>query len=199
MNNLQIKNKIKFEKTNRKDKEMKAILREIKKEEFKEIYEIMEASFPPEERRTYEEEKKQFVKSKYKILVVEDEIGIQGFIKEWDLKACYFIEHFAIKSQNRGKGLGSRVMKEYLKGKSKAIILEVEGQGKEIAKRRIAFYKRLGFTLSDIEYIQPNLQKTNKDILLKLMYYPKEITREDLIKGQEEIFTKVYEKIFTIK
>lgn len=178
---------------------MKETLREIKKEEFKEIYKIMEAAFPPEERRTYKEEKKLFKKASYKILVVEDKMEIQGFIKEWDLKACYFVEHFAIKSQNRGKGLGSKAMKEYLKEKSKVVIIEVEGEGGEIAKRRIAFYKGLGFSLSGIEYFQPKLQKTNKDILLKLMHYPKETAGEELIKAWKEIFAIVYEKIFTIK
>ena len=171
---------------------MEKFIREIKEEEFDQVYKIMESSFPSVERRTYENELREFNSSSFKVFVVEEKGAVAGFIKEWDLPSFNFIEHFATDPMVRGKGLGSRMLREYLKGRKKPVIIEVEWNSSQIAKRRINFYERLGFTLSDIEYIQPKLQDVKDEVLLKLMYYPGDVDESILIESKKEIFEKVY-------
>lgn len=171
---------------------MSNILRKMKTTEFSSVYQIMEASFPAAEFRNYEEASKLINFSNYEVWVIEEEKKIQAFIAVWKLRNCNFVEHFAVNSFIRGGGLGTKTMKTYLEQTELPVIIEVEAIDTEIAKRRIDFYKRLGFILSDVKYIQPPLQKASEDVLLQLMYYPASIAKENLLAMKQDIFQTVY-------
>lgn len=164
----------------------------LDKEEFTAVYQLMQVSFPPAEFRTYEEELALFNRPDYRVLVVEDNGTIQAFIAEWALKEMHYVEHFAVNPAARGQGLGTKIMREYLKEIKSSVIIEVEAEDTSIARRRIAFYERLGFVQSDIKYIQPYLQKTSKDVLLQLMFYPAKLSEKALYAVKREIHQTVY-------
>ena len=70
-----------------------------------------------------------------------------GFITYWDFDSFYYVEHFATNPALRNGGYGKRTL-EYLCNYLKhPIVLEVERPVEEMAKRRISFYQRQGFTL----------------------------------------------------
>ncbi len=169
------------------------IVKAIDENEFSSVYKLMQKSFPPVEFRTYEEELALFHCPNYTVLGIGEEGAMQAFIAEWVLSEVHFIEHFAVNPDIRGKGLGTRIMREYLKHRKTPVVLEVEATGSQIAKRRIGFYKRLGFGLSKIEYLQPSLQKTPQEVFLRLMHYPAELSNEILCKAKHEIFQTVYD------
>jgi ribosomal protein S18 acetylase RimI-like enzyme len=168
------------------------IFRNINKNEFSDVYRLMQISFPPAEFRTYDEELALFNRSNYKVLVIEVDGVIQAFIAEWILKDIHFIEQFAVSPDVRGQGLGTEIMREYLNQIKTSVVIEVEAHDTLIAKRRIAFYERLGFVLSDIGYTQPLLHKNSTNVMLRLMHYPAGISDKTLYEAKREIFQTVY-------
>lgn len=171
---------------------MKIEFRILNKEEFPSVYRLMQLSFHTAEFRSYEEELALFDISNYQVLVVERDGAIQVFIAEWDFENFYYVEHFAVTPKTRGKGLGTKIMREYLHQVLLPVVIEVEASSTINAKRRIEFYECLDFVLSDMEYIQPALKKTSQEVVLRLMYYPAAIPNKTLYEIKQEIINTVY-------
>lgn len=173
---------------------MNITLRKLKEEEFNSLYKLMQDSFPPSEVRTYEGELSLFKYPNYQVLVAESEGIIQAFIAEWIFKDFHYVEHFAVNPNYRGKGFGSNILQTYMAKIKHPIVIEVEAINTLEAKRRITFYERLGYKLSDIHYIQPHLQSSCVDVLLRLMVFPSSVSKETLLFMKENIFHTVYQK-----
>lgn len=172
---------------------MKEILMNFESNEFSMVYEIMRQAFPIAEIRTYEKAYSLLNNEGYKISVIRDyKNRIGGFIAVWDFDKFLFIEHFAVSKRIRGAGIGSEMMKEYLNQNKKPVIIEVEGQETRDAKRRVEFYRRLGFTLSKFGYMQPTLQSTSQELYLKIMSYPSGITEDEFYNFKKIVFSQVY-------
>lgn len=95
-----------------------------------------------------------------------------GFITAWDLEDFTYIEHFAIADSVRNGGFGTKAIRAFLQAipQGRAVILEAEPpESSPLAARRIAFYQRQGFILSDYPYKQPPYTEGGKMIGLKLM------------------------------
>jgi ribosomal protein S18 acetylase RimI-like enzyme len=169
----------------------------INQRDFKEVYQIMKASFPKEEIRTFEESIKQLENEKYTIFSYKTtQEEMIGFIAQWEFESCFFLEYFAIDEKYRGTGIGTEVLQKYLKTRNKKVILEVENNHTIIGKRRINFYKRMGFHLLNCGYLQPKLNEDDKkEVPLKMMSYPENLNKEKLLDIKDEVFKIVYQKI----
>ena len=138
-------------------------LTNINHEDFNSFYELMSEAFPPIERRKLENQKKLLENDFYNIVGYKENDRVIAFIASWEFENFNFIEHFAVDNSYRGNGIGSKILKQYLnKYKNKPVFLEVEYPEDNYSKRRIEFYKRLGFSLNDYEYVQPPLEKGNE-------------------------------------
>lgn len=173
---------------------MKIALVDLEVKDYGDIYNLMKVSFPKEEIRTYENGLKQLSDPRYRILVSKNnKEEITGFFAQWDLGSVIFIEHFAVKKEFRGSGIGSEMLEAYLNKANKTIVLEVENNETKIGKRRIAFYKRMGFFLSEFGYKQPILRGDGKkEIPLKIMSFPEELSKQGFLEFKTEVFTKIY-------
>ena len=160
--------------------------------DFKGIFKIMAEAFPASERRTEEKQLALFNNVNYKPYVFEKDGVLIGFILAWEISDFRFIEHFAVEKSYRGSGIGSRILSEYLLMNEKPVCLEVEPPLNSISERRIAFYKRLGFTLNNFEYFQPALQPGQKEVELKIMSYPKILSKEQFDFYRKRIFNAAY-------
>jgi GNAT superfamily N-acetyltransferase len=83
-----------------------------------------------------------------------------------------FIDYFLVTSQERGKGLGSRILDQF-KAKNKIILLEVEPPDIEDVdtERRLAFYKRNGFRIANhIEYERED--EKGESFFMDILYWP---------------------------
>jgi len=168
------------------------VLRPLQEHEFPAVYELMQQSFPLAEYRSFADTQALLSRGDYELLVHADADGIIGLIAHWKLDGFLFVEHFAVNAQRRGNGIGGGMMQTYLSQSTLPVILEVEATGSEIAQRRIGFYQRLGFMLSDVGYLQPCLQGNGADIPLLLMYTPKDVSAKLLQQAQQQIFQTVY-------
>ncbi len=172
-------------------------LKNFKSEEFKRVWEIYECSFAEDEKRDLEDEKKIMRKEEHFLCAVKDNQAIVGLIEYWDLGDFVFIEHLAIKKDLRGKGYGTKLMKQFINSlpeSKRFVVLEVEKLTSKDAKRRIRFYERLNFKLNkNFLYIQPAYGKGKKAVELYLMTYPEKIKSEDeFFRITEKIHKVVY-------
>ena len=151
----------------------------------------MQQSFSLAEYRSFANTQALLSRGDYELLVHADADGIIGLIAHWKLDDFLFVEHFAISEPRRGNGIGGTLMKAYINEAMRPVILEVEADDSPIARRRIAFYQRLGFTLSNFGYEQPSLQGGESHIPLLLMHSPA-VSGEQLQQAQEQIFRIVY-------
>lgn len=146
---------------------------------FEEVFKLMEKSFPKNEYRAKENQKKLLKNPMYKLDIKTDESGKTiAFIASWNFPKFIFIEHLAVDPSCRGKGMGSKIMKDFINNSKKPIVLEIEIPNDEISIKRKNFYEKLGFKLNNHEYYQLPLRKGDKPMKLNLMSYPNEIPDE---------------------
>lgn len=163
---------------------------------FDKIFSLMQASFPEEEFRDYEGQKKLLDNPKYRVIArFSGSEDLVGFISFWSLDGFNFIEHFAVNPSQRGQGAGSKMLKEFIKDSSKPIVLEVEIPKNEMAERRIGFYERNGFLLNTFDYYQKPLRPQFSEVKLYLMSYPKKLSNKEFEQVKNEIYNNVYKSV----
>ncbi|MDD3839148.1 MAG: GNAT family N-acetyltransferase [Clostridia bacterium] len=165
-------------------------------ENFKEIWDIYQYSFPKDERRTLDLQKNILQNPMYNLKSIYSHNDLIGFIAMWDLPNFLFFEHFAIKKECRGKGYGTKVLKDLLESVSKNIILEVERPTDNISKKRISFYQRLGFCLNDYAYFQPAYTQDKQAVPLLLMSYPSGLKDSEFNMVKKTLYQTVYKTQF---
>lgn len=130
-------------------------------------------SFPVEERRPWESVLAMLSQkdSPYNVYVILRDDAFAGFISWWKLGRFVYIEHFAVKMEMRGDGVGSKSLRRFVDAVQMPVVLEVElPQCGELARRRIAFYSRNGFTAHPhFDYVQPSYGAGLPSVPLMLM------------------------------
>ncbi len=158
---------------------------------FQDIWSEYESTFPPDERRDLDAQLALFQSRHYSLFaILENNVRI-GFLSAWKFDGFDFIEHFALREEKRGQGLGTKVIESYLK-EAKKVILEVEKPETETQKRRIQFYEKLGFKLNPHDYVQPPYSKDKKPLHLFLMSFPEKLSETDFKKIRIALYKIVY-------
>lgn len=161
--------------------------------DFEDAFKIMEEAFPPHEMRTYEGQKILLSEKEYRLLVKRNKDDeMVAFITAWEFDDFTFVEHLAIDHKFRGLGIGTKFLKDFIKNHNKPVILEVEPGITETAIRRINFYKSLGFYLNDYYHVQPALRDDTGPCELKIMSYPKLLTKEEFSFIRKTMFDRIY-------
>lgn len=165
----------------------------LQNQDFEKMFDIMQQAFPPAEYRPKEKQYAILSDPNYSNNVLKENCEILAFIATWKLPKFIFAEHFAVLKELRGQGIGSEFLKTYINTLDLPLVLEVENLSDTISLKRIEFYKRLGFILTDICYDQPNFQKYSTKIPLRIMYHPNG-RQLDLNIVKTEIFRNIYKK-----
>lgn len=159
---------------------------------FERFYPLLKEAFPYAERRDKEEQKALFKHSEYKVYGIVKEDKVVAFLAAWELPSVRFIEHLATDASQRGSGIGKALLQEYMKKSELPILLEVEHPDREIAKRRIHFYERLGFHLyPKLPYVQPSFHG-EEPLPLHLMSYPAVFELSRMRQFHKEMYEAVY-------
>jgi ribosomal protein S18 acetylase RimI-like enzyme len=147
-------------------------------------------AFPKNERRLWSKQCELLKQQQLRLLLVKNDDQTVGFIFFWQLSGFAFVEHFAIDPAARGEGIGSAVMNQ-LAETLQSIVLEVELPVTEMAKRRIAFYERLGYQTFPDAYYQPPYNPKNLPLELRLMHLgiPPDLSFEKI---KHELYNTVY-------
>ena len=182
------------------------MLQRINETDFPEIYRIMQASFPDDEYRPYDEQLALFEEPEYRIYYMPaigmERVGnhstgnstmhVAGFLAVWEFESFTYIEHFAVDPALRNSGTGSAMLQELVKQYQKPICLEVELPEDELTRRRIRFYERNGFVFNEYPYIQPPISKGKSPVPLRVMTYGKGITRQAFEEMRKVLYRRVY-------
>lgn len=156
---------------------------------------LMEKSFPKNEIRTYEDFKSKLKHNTFAVITLSTQIPkVEGIITYWQLQMFLFIEHFAIAPQLREKGIGSALLSTFIKKNNRPVVLEVEPPTTAISIKRIKFYERLGFTLTNFAYQQPAYHDNAEAVDLLLMSNHPELinNKEGFRQVKAEILQTVY-------
>lgn len=153
------------------------IFRNLNNKDLRAFLKLYDDSFPENERRLYEDTDalSRFIRensSMFRIIAAEDENGkFAGFLTYWQFPQYNYVEHFAVRPDLRGNGLGKAMLAHLHEIAGSRTVLEVElpSTGHD-AERRISFYKSCGFTdHPEINYIQPPYSPNQEGIPLMLM------------------------------
>ena len=158
--------------------------------EVKDIYYNLQLNFSIDEIRSFSSHEKLFLKDNYNVYYLIDENKKVGLIILWDFPDFAFLEYLLIFEEYRNLGYGSIALK-ILKKRYKRIVLEAERPIDIIKKRRIDFYLRNGFYISDKEYVQPSYGENKNSVDMYLLTYPRKMDCLNIVK---EIYKEVYNK-----
>ena len=145
---------------------------------FADFWEIYSNSFPFNERRTIEQQWLILKNQGYQLDIYFTDLQLVGFIAFWTVKEFIFVEHFAVASDVRNNGLGSAILKPFVKSKTIPVILEIEIPLNEQTQRRLRFYESLGFIKNSHIHYQPPYHIGDETLRLDILTYP-EIISDD--------------------
>ncbi len=135
-------------------------------------------SFPLCERRDMSNHEIALTYLDYHFDFIIKDNNLVGIMLYWESENFIFLEHFAIVKELRNNGYGEKAL-NLLKEKNKSIILEVEPLVDDITSRRVNFYKRNGFYLTNHHHVQLKYHKNDSDLILKIMSYPLPINQKE--------------------
>ena len=160
-------------------------------------WELYETSFPVHERRRKEDHLRAMQESEFHCMVAvrrgEDGIPptLLALFFYWEHDSMIYIEHLAVNPSLRGQNIGSALLGQFLANHVEStILLEIEPPIDETTRRRLHFYRRLGFVVNDYEYIHPSYG-TGPAHPLTILSYPQTITREVFDRFLNYMQTKV--------
>jgi ribosomal protein S18 acetylase RimI-like enzyme len=154
---------------------------------------IYEEAFPPDERREWSQLIDLLNNPDFSFIGIYFQQQIIGFMMIWNLHEFSFIEHFAIRESERGKGIGKQAIEKILAQILTPVILEVEIPKTEAAQKRIRFYERLNFSICEGEYFQPPYSAGKNKVEMLLMSYHEKMLNTTFGQIKTIIYSSVYQ------
>lgn len=101
-------------------------------------------------------------------MLIGTESIFAGILTYWEMPGFVYVEHFAVVPEARGGGIGQYMMQQFRQAFPR-VVLEAEPPTDELTQRRIAFYRRCGFEMSERPYLQPPYRWGEQPVPLVLM------------------------------
>ncbi len=143
-------------------------------------------SFPREERRELNELLKMLNEPEMYFSAVTIESQAVGFVIFWKFAGFLYIEHLAIFLNQRGKGIGGKILR-WLQKECSPILLEVEIPFDEGSTKRVAFYNRSGFSPMPVDYCQPPYRE-GESLLPMMLFSDRSEWDPDVLSRSIELF-----------
>ena len=116
-----------------------------------------------------------------------------GFISCWQWPDLAYVEHFAVDPAVRGGGYGAAALQRLCAEACTPVVLEVEKPHDEMSRRRIGFYRRCGFVLSERPYVQPPYSEGARPLPLHLMFFAAPSAGSDVV--PDSFFCEVRDRL----
>lgn len=164
----------------------------ITEESFDAVFPLLEEAFPITELRTEAGQRSLLQEEQYRLYGVKKGGRFAAVLAVWDFLDFVYIEHFAVKKEERSGGFGGLVLDAFAAEMKKPLVLEVEEPTDALTRRRIGFYQRHGLVYNPYFYLQPPLREGNQPLPLKLMTKPNGISEDTFRRYQKELYRVVY-------
>lgn len=164
------------------------------KESLSYIESLYLGSFPPDERRPFEQIVAMLREdSVFALRLLCDDGRRVGFISCWQWPDLAYVEHFAVDPAVRGGGYGAAALQRLCAEAGTPVVLEVEKPHDEMSRRRIGFYRRCGFELSERPYVQPPYSEGARPLPLHLMFFAAPSAGSDVV--PDSFFCEVRDRL----
>ena len=143
---------------------------------FAAVWEIYEYSFPRHEKRTLERQAEILKDERYHLEYYTDGGKLVGFIGYWEIDDYLYIEHYAMAREARGGGYGTAILKDFLdKAEGRTVILEIDLPEDDVSRRRLRFYRNLGFEENPYRHVCPVYQEEAPEAVLEILSWPERV------------------------
>lgn len=161
---------------------------------FQQAWAIYEESFPVDERRPLPLHLETQKDPRYTFSpLLDDDAIIVGALGLWQFEAFTFLEHIAISSACRGRGLGTAIVAELRDSAQVPLILEAEApEMNGQAPKRIRWYESLGFHCCQQHYVQPAYALDQNPVPSRIMSYPHRLSSDDFELIRDTLYSQVY-------
>ena len=139
---------------------------------------LYHTSFPINEQRTDADHKAALEDERFYCLSAWEGEDFLGLLFCWKMKELFYVEHFAVNTQMRGSGIGSRLLADFCKDKP-LVLLEIDPPQDEISQRRLRFYERLGFVQNPYPHRHPPYRRGFEAHPLRVMTWPRATSRQE--------------------
>ena len=153
---------------------------------YEKVKHLFEHAFPPIERPTFNMMMSFNNHEMYAVEKNNEFVGLYDLIKHEDKVYIFFL---AVKKTYRGKGIGSHILKHISNqySESRLFLLaenpDIDCDNKEERSKRISFYQKNGFVLSNISVIEFGVD-------YRILYKNIEVTKEDFLSCMEYFLGK---------
>jgi len=154
---------------------------------------LYKSAFPSEQRRSMGELEHEIMTSKrFHSCALLAKNEFVGFFNYWQFDTFYFIEHFAIKPELRGKQIGSKALDVFAESIDFPVVVEVDMPITTVAARRIKFYEKAGFHVVPNDYAQPPYRPSELMLPMLLMTNNKQFVSKYFDSLKKTIYKEVY-------
>lgn len=144
-------------------------------------------SFPAFEQRTAPQQQAAFADERYRLTVYAENGTLIGFIAAWTLSDCVYVEHLALNKTLRGKGYGSRLLRDFIAASAKRVLLEIDPVTDYVSAARLRFYKHCGLTENPYEHRHPPYHPEFKAHPLVVLTTEGTMTEESYLRFYREL------------
>ncbi len=144
---------------------------------FADFIKLYDASFPAYERRTAALHEIALSDPRYTQEVWTFGGDIAALNSYWTFPSYIFLEHYAVGQNLRGRGIGTRLLSEFVRSAGKPCILEIDPPVDEVSIRRLHFYERVGFKATPF-YISQIYIPGYEDQKMLILSHPDAISEE---------------------
>lgn len=171
------------------------------------FWHMYQCSFPPEERRAWEDQLAILSDPSYHCLAVMQSSGQDngetaesvpvGLFCFWMFPEICYLEHLAVHPDRRSGGMGGKILQAWIERYSAPAlptVLEIDPPVTEIACRRKGFYERNGFVFNHGErglFMHPSFGRTPHYHALCLMSLGRPMSEEDRRLFEDAVFRRV--------
>lgn len=163
---------------------------DVEHPDFGAVWRLYTESFPLYEQRYISDQAAAMKDPRYYCCSVWKDAVFVGLLFYWKLDSLYYVEHFAVCQNRRGQGEGSACIEAFCKDKP-ITALEIDPPMDMLSRRRLAFYKRLGFRENPLAYSHPPYRREYSPHALSLLSRPEMLSKEVCIQFGEELESRV--------
>lgn len=143
-------------------------------------YNLLDESFPYEERRSRRDQLAILSHPDYRLCVAVCDGRNVGVVGYFETPEFIYFENFCTVPQLRNCGLGSKILQSLVAAyPDRLFVLEAELPVDELTTRRIGFYKRNGMLVNVYDHVQPHYHKGDKDLHLVVLSHGRQLTPDE--------------------